>query len=244
MPRAVLAGRDLALERRVRERMVLDVHGEPLLARLERDALRHGPARERAVPLEAEVVVEPPRVVALDDEDRRAVASAAVRAERLGRRLRVPFAAVLLERHARSLPARAVRGEMFHDAGRGTSICPGRVPELRARRLFRPVGGRVRGRPNADLEPFRPVSIAVRGGGEPCGDCGNPVVPSGDAGSDRPPRRRRRASGTARAGGGAGRRRASRSAPRERRRAPRRAAARPRRGRRARRPRAPGRSRR
>ena len=52
------------------ERVVLDVHGQVALARLERDALRHGPARERAVALEAEVVVEPPRVVALDDEDR------------------------------------------------------------------------------------------------------------------------------------------------------------------------------
>jgi hypothetical protein len=50
--------------------VVLDVDGEVLLARLERDALRHGPARERAVPLEAEVVVQPARVVALDDEDR------------------------------------------------------------------------------------------------------------------------------------------------------------------------------
>src|SRR5205814_6207582 len=67
---AVLPLRDLALEARVLERMVLDVDGEMLLARLERHALRHRPARERAVALEAEVVVEAPRVVALDDEDR------------------------------------------------------------------------------------------------------------------------------------------------------------------------------
>ena len=40
------------------------------LARLERDSLRNGPARERAVPLEPKVVVEPPGVVALHDEDR------------------------------------------------------------------------------------------------------------------------------------------------------------------------------
>ena len=40
------------------------------LARLERHALRHRPRGERAVALEPEVVVEPPRVVALDDEDR------------------------------------------------------------------------------------------------------------------------------------------------------------------------------
>jgi hypothetical protein len=50
--------------------MVLDVHGEVALAGLERDALRHRPAGEGTVALEAEVVVEPARVVALDDEDR------------------------------------------------------------------------------------------------------------------------------------------------------------------------------
>ena len=52
------------------ERVVLDVDGERALAGLERHALRHRPARERAVALEPEVVVEPPGVVALDDEDR------------------------------------------------------------------------------------------------------------------------------------------------------------------------------
>src|SRR5205085_11164665 len=67
---SVLAFRDLAFERRVLERVVLDMHGQPLVARLERDAFRHRPARKRSVALEAEVVVEPPRVVALDDEDR------------------------------------------------------------------------------------------------------------------------------------------------------------------------------
>ena len=51
--------------------MVLDVDGEVLLAGLERHAFRDRPAGERAVPLEPEVVVQPPRVVALDHEDRR-----------------------------------------------------------------------------------------------------------------------------------------------------------------------------
>ena len=68
--RPVLALGDLALEGRVLERVVLDVDGQLPLARLQRDALRHRPARERAVALEPEVVVEPPRVVPLDDEDR------------------------------------------------------------------------------------------------------------------------------------------------------------------------------
>ena len=68
---AVVALRDLALEGRVVERVILDVDGERALAGLERHALRHRPRGERAVPLEPEVVVEAPRVVALDDEDRR-----------------------------------------------------------------------------------------------------------------------------------------------------------------------------
>src|SRR6186997_3219601 len=69
--RAVVAGRDLALEAPVRERVILDVDGEVLRAGLERHAFGDGPARERAVPLEPEVVVEPTSVVPLDHEDRR-----------------------------------------------------------------------------------------------------------------------------------------------------------------------------
>ena len=69
--RAVVAGRNLTLEAPVRERVILDVDGEVLRAGLERHALGNGPARERAVPLEPEVVVEPAGVVPLDHEDRR-----------------------------------------------------------------------------------------------------------------------------------------------------------------------------
>src|SRR5439155_10147025 len=47
-PRAVLPLRDLALEGRVVERMILDVDGEMLLPGLEGNALRHRPACERA----------------------------------------------------------------------------------------------------------------------------------------------------------------------------------------------------
>src|SRR6185312_13819471 len=69
-PAAVLALRDLALEVRVVERVVLDVHGQVALALAQRDALGDGPARERAVALDAEVEVQAAGVVALDDEDR------------------------------------------------------------------------------------------------------------------------------------------------------------------------------
>ena len=73
--------------------MVLDVDGEVTLTGLERDPVRHRPARERAVALEPEVVVEPARVVALNDEDR--LARALSRAlERLRRGLRIALAAV------------------------------------------------------------------------------------------------------------------------------------------------------
>jgi hypothetical protein len=81
--RAVLALRDLARERRVVERVVLDVDREMAFAGAHRQPLRHRPARERAVPLEPQVVVEPPGVVALDDEDRRLLAPPAA-AEGLG----------------------------------------------------------------------------------------------------------------------------------------------------------------
>src|SRR5204863_281166 len=69
-PRAVLAGRDLAGEGGVGERVVFHVDGEGPGAGLERHSLRDGPGRQSAVALEPEVVVKPAGVVALDDEDR------------------------------------------------------------------------------------------------------------------------------------------------------------------------------
>ncbi len=65
---AVLARRDDPLEVEVVERMVLDVHRHPLRVRIERRTLRHGPAHEDAIGLEAQVVVQSPGAVTLDDE--------------------------------------------------------------------------------------------------------------------------------------------------------------------------------
>src|SRR6185312_14231022 len=62
---AVLPGRDHALEARVGERMVLHVHRHAPHVRIEARALGHRPALERAVELEAEVVMQPPRRVLL-----------------------------------------------------------------------------------------------------------------------------------------------------------------------------------
>src|SRR5437868_2021593 len=81
-PSAVLPGGDLAGERRILQRVVLDVHREGAAPGLERHPLGHRPGGEDAVPLEPEVVVEAPRVVSLDDEDRPAAAPAT---EGLGR---------------------------------------------------------------------------------------------------------------------------------------------------------------
>ena len=64
----VLAGRDLALEVGVVERVILDVDREVAFSPGHRDALGNGPAREHAVSLEPEVVVESPGGVSLDDE--------------------------------------------------------------------------------------------------------------------------------------------------------------------------------
>src|SRR4029077_21193616 len=68
--RTVVPLRDLALEAPVLERMVLHVNREVLQARLECNAFRRAPRGETPVALQAEVVVEPPRVVPLHDEDR------------------------------------------------------------------------------------------------------------------------------------------------------------------------------
>src|SRR5207245_4528046 len=103
---AVVPLRDLAFEGGVVEGVVLDVNGEMLLTRLERDALGHRPALERSVPLEAEVVVETPRVVTLDDEDR--LLRLPLPGEGLGRLLPVALALVLAElpRHLRRFALR------------------------------------------------------------------------------------------------------------------------------------------
>src|SRR3546814_2174559 len=63
---AVLALRNGALEVAVRQRMVLDVHREALLAGDEARPLGHRPALQYAVHLQAQVVVQAPGRVLLD----------------------------------------------------------------------------------------------------------------------------------------------------------------------------------
>src|SRR5437763_3195492 len=95
-PRAVVPLRDLTLDAPVLERMILDVHCEMLLAGLERNALRHRPRGEDAVALEAEVVVQPPRVVSLNDENR-LLRLAAFTGEGFGSLLLVALALVFIQ---------------------------------------------------------------------------------------------------------------------------------------------------
>ena len=107
--RAVLLGRDHALEVEVLHRVVLDVDRHPPDLRIEGRALRDGPRGEHAVDLQPEVVVQARRAMLLDDEPttgqhgRRGVGRLAGRGLR---RLReVALAAVLLERHPSSMPS-------------------------------------------------------------------------------------------------------------------------------------------
>ena len=58
----------IALEVAVLERVILDLHGEPLVGHVVRRTLRHGPRREHAVHLEAEVEVQLAGGVLVDDE--------------------------------------------------------------------------------------------------------------------------------------------------------------------------------
>ena len=85
--RAVLPGRNHAFERGVVVRVVLGLHGEALFARIERRALGNRPGLEDAVAFEAEVVVQVPGGMLLDDEQQRPAARLGEDRRGLGRRV-------------------------------------------------------------------------------------------------------------------------------------------------------------
>ena len=68
---AILALRYGALEGAIFQRVIFDLDGQPLRRRVERGDLRHRPGFVDAVELEAEIVMEPRRGVALNDEAQR-----------------------------------------------------------------------------------------------------------------------------------------------------------------------------
>ena len=104
---AVLLGRNDALEVTVFERVILDVHREPLVRRVEARSLRDGPTQQDAVQLESEVVVKVRGSVLLDDEDRLARATPAYATRRLGRRLEIALFSI--ESSAILIPASMFR---------------------------------------------------------------------------------------------------------------------------------------
>jgi hypothetical protein len=93
--RSVVAGRNDALEVAVLQRMILDVHGEPLVGRVERRSLGHGPGHEHAVELEAEIVVQMARGMLVNHEELASGLGPAAR--RLGRSVELALRAVVGE---------------------------------------------------------------------------------------------------------------------------------------------------
>ena len=69
VPAAILALGNIALELRIGDGVVLDFDGESLVGRVERRPLGHCPAAQGALPLEAEVPVQPPCGVFLHYKD-------------------------------------------------------------------------------------------------------------------------------------------------------------------------------
>jgi hypothetical protein len=94
---AVLLGRNRAFEVRVRDRVVLDLHGHPLVVRVVAGAFRHGPAFHRAVELEPEIVVQAAGPVLLDHEGEHVLPRLAA-VGRLGRDIEIAFGFIGFER--------------------------------------------------------------------------------------------------------------------------------------------------
>ena len=151
VPAAVLALRNVTFEFRVRDRVVFHFHREALVRRIERRSLRHGPAAQRAFPLEPEVPVQAARRVLLHDEDELFAARGACFVARLGGfaeialrdvalETRVAFRPVARVRHASGaaraprIRGAASRGAVFALAGarRGAGVL-GRAPPFWSR---------------------------------------------------------------------------------------------------------------
>ena len=112
---------DHALELAVLDRVILDVHRQPLVGGVDRRALRHRPRQQHAVVLDAEVVVQRGGQVLLDAEEARLAALALPRPDHgvvaggLRRAAEVALLAIRLERHhasvhccTRALPGLAI----------------------------------------------------------------------------------------------------------------------------------------
>ena len=108
--RPVLARRNDAFEAAVFERMIFDVHRQPLVVRVEARSLGHRPAQQHAVQLQPEIVVQMTGRMFLDDEAERLRLAANDAAARLGRRPKIALLAIALQSHA--LRDRAVQARL------------------------------------------------------------------------------------------------------------------------------------
>ena len=101
-----VALRDHALELAVLDRVILDVHRQPLVGGVDGRALRHRPRQQHAVVLDAEVVVQRGGQVLLDAEEARLAALGLPRPDHgvvaggLRRAAEVALLAIRLERHS------------------------------------------------------------------------------------------------------------------------------------------------
>ena len=83
----------------VREGMILGSHSQPLIARLQAGAFRHGPAEKNTVQLQTEIVVKASRVVLLNDVTQLLSASRRPAGRRFRSLLEVALPLILFERH-------------------------------------------------------------------------------------------------------------------------------------------------
>src|ERR1039458_3089811 len=94
---AVVVLGNVALEIEIRNGMILHVHRQPLVRRIERRPLRHRPRFQHAFHLQAEVVVQPRRIVHLHDKPIPRLRRHFRR--RLRRLLKPSFPLIFLKRH-------------------------------------------------------------------------------------------------------------------------------------------------
>src|SRR5207247_7026775 len=98
---AVLCFRNVSVLVGLLDRMALDLHSQPLFARIEARALGYRPALQCAIELQAEVVVEPPRCMLLHNKMQLTGAPNRLLAFGLAGLGKIALAAIRLQAHAR-----------------------------------------------------------------------------------------------------------------------------------------------
>ena len=91
---AILALGNRAFEIAIVEWVILDLDGQALVVRIERGSARYRPGLEHAIEFEPEIVMQPRRIVALDDEAQPLPLRDSRFAGRLGGQAEVAFCAI------------------------------------------------------------------------------------------------------------------------------------------------------